>query len=162
MKNIFKTSKRSIAAILTLCILLDIAGACVYASSVMQEDNPTATEETIVAAEETTQELVPVMARACDNNVYYRANNWNVRDRDVNYYNGSIIDTTKGISVNTNPNNILINITAMFMITSIPSGLQLLSSGTGGHYEIVPAYNMHIDTYKQLIGRITYTQIYDW
>lgn len=101
--------------------------------------NTATTEETIVAAEETTQELVPVMARACDNNVYYRANNWNVRDRDVNYYNGSIIDTTKGISVNTNPNNIPINITAMFKITSIPSGLQLLSSGTGGHYEIVPA-----------------------
>lgn len=41
--------------------------------------NTATTEETIVAEEETTQELVPVMARACDNNVYYRANNWNVR-----------------------------------------------------------------------------------
>ena len=58
MKNIFKTSKRSLAAILTLCILLGIAGTCVYAASVMPEDNPTAMEET-------TQELVPVMASEC-------------------------------------------------------------------------------------------------
>ena len=58
MKNIFKTGKRSIAAILTLCILLGIAGTCVYAASVMPEENPTATEET-------TPGLVPVMARGC-------------------------------------------------------------------------------------------------
>jgi len=67
MKNLFKTSKRSIAAILTLCILLGIAGTCVYATSAMPEENPTATEETIVAANETTQELVPVMATRCGN-----------------------------------------------------------------------------------------------
>ena len=60
MKNIFKTSKRSIAAILTLCILLGIAGTCVYAASAM-------TEETVIVTEEPTQELVPVMARACGN-----------------------------------------------------------------------------------------------
>ncbi len=65
MKNIFKTSKRGIAAILTLCILLGIAGTCVYAASAVPEENPTVTEETIVAAEETTQELVPVMATGC-------------------------------------------------------------------------------------------------
>lgn len=58
MKNIFKTSKRGIAAILTLCILLGIAGTCVYAASVMPE-------ETTAVTEETTQELVPVMARGC-------------------------------------------------------------------------------------------------
>ena len=64
MKNIFKTSKRSIAAILTLCILLGIAGTCVYAVSAMPEENPTATEKTI-------QELVPVMASGCENDDYY-------------------------------------------------------------------------------------------
>lgn len=58
MKNLFKTSKRSIAAIMTLCILLGIAGTCVYAASVMPEENTVVTEET-------THELVPVMARAC-------------------------------------------------------------------------------------------------
>ena len=51
MKNIFKTSKRSIAAILTLCILLGVTGTCVYAASVMSE--------------EITQEFMPMMARAC-------------------------------------------------------------------------------------------------
>ena len=58
MKKLFKTSKRSIAAILTLCILLGIAGTCVYAASVIPEENITVTEET-------TRELVPVMARGC-------------------------------------------------------------------------------------------------
>ena len=50
MKNLFKTSKRSIAAILTPCTLLGVAGICVYAASVMSE--------------ETTQEFMPMMARA--------------------------------------------------------------------------------------------------
>ena len=71
MKNLFKTSKRSIAAILTLCILLGIAGTCVYAASVMPEENTVVTEKTTVSAEETTQELVPVMANQCGDNDYY-------------------------------------------------------------------------------------------
>ena len=58
MKNIFKTGKRSIAAILTVCILLGISGICVYAGAAI-------TEETATVTEETTQELVPVMARGC-------------------------------------------------------------------------------------------------
>ena len=58
MKNIFKTGKQGIAAILTLCILLGIAGTCVYAASAVPEENLTVTEET-------TQELVPVMASSC-------------------------------------------------------------------------------------------------
>jgi len=51
MKNIFKTIKRCITTILTLCILLGIAGTCVYAASVILE--------------EITQEFMPMMARAC-------------------------------------------------------------------------------------------------
>lgn len=65
MKNIFKTSKRSIATILTLCILLCIAGTGVYAVSVMPEETTT-TEDTSTVNEETPQELVPMMASACD------------------------------------------------------------------------------------------------
>ena len=56
-KNILKNSKRSIAAILTLCILIDIAGTCVYAASI-PEENTVPTEETI-------QELMPIMASEC-------------------------------------------------------------------------------------------------
>lgn len=58
MKNLFKISKRRIAAILTLCILLGIAGTCVYAASAMPEENTAVTEKT-------TQELVPMMATRC-------------------------------------------------------------------------------------------------
>lgn len=56
MKNSFMNIKRSIAVILMLCILLGIAGTCVYAVAV---------EETIPVAKETTQELVPMMVQRC-------------------------------------------------------------------------------------------------
>ena len=61
MKNIFKNSKRGIAAILTLCILLGIAGTCVYAASIPEENT--------VHTEETAQELMPMMARGCGYNL---------------------------------------------------------------------------------------------
>ncbi len=57
MENIFKISKRGIIAILTLCILLGIVGTCVTVTAMA--------EETTVAADETTQELVPMMASMC-------------------------------------------------------------------------------------------------
>ena len=57
MKNIFKNIKRGIVAILTLCILLGIVGTCVYATSML--------EESTVVTEETTPELMPMMARGC-------------------------------------------------------------------------------------------------
>lgn len=69
MKKLFKISKRSIAAILTLCILLGVAGTCVYAASAMTEETAV-TEETTESAEETTQELVPVMASECCDHTY--------------------------------------------------------------------------------------------
>lgn len=86
MKNIFKTSKRGIAAILTLCILLGIAGthmnvtamaaettatveetavATEEITTVVVEESTTSTEDTTVVTEENTQELVPRMAREC-------------------------------------------------------------------------------------------------
>ena len=58
MKNIFKNSKRGIAAIFTLCILLGIAGTCVYAASIPEVNT--------VSTEEKTQELMPMMASACN------------------------------------------------------------------------------------------------
>ena len=70
MKNIFKTSKRGIIVILTLCILLGIAGTCVNIVAM-------AVEQTIVT-DENTQELVPRMARAC----------WGTLEEALNYYIG--------------------------------------------------------------------------
>ena len=79
MKNIFKTSKRGIAAILTLCILLGIAGTHMNVTA-MEEDTTVAiekitiatgetttvaAEETAVVTEEITPELMPMMAREC-------------------------------------------------------------------------------------------------
>ncbi len=96
MKNIFKTNKRSIIAILTLCIFLCAAGIGVHAymleedtvtteeltvvveeTTLSTEENRVATEETTVVTEESTvataetiPELVPVMASECCNHTY--------------------------------------------------------------------------------------------
>ncbi len=86
MKNMINISKRGITAILTLCILLGIAGTCLNVTA-MVEDTAVATEETAVATEETTTvvveettisteeptvatgetvpELMPMMAKMC-------------------------------------------------------------------------------------------------
>lgn len=99
MENIFKISKRGIIAILTLCILLGIAGTCFNVTAmaaettatveetavateeittVVVEESTTSTEDTTVVTEENTQELVPRMARAC----------WDTLDEALNYYIG--------------------------------------------------------------------------
>ena len=86
MENIFKISKRGIIAILTLCILLGIAGtglnvtamaaettatveeiavATEEITTVVVEESTTSTEDTTVVTEENTQELVPRMATRC-------------------------------------------------------------------------------------------------
>ena len=86
MKNIIKTSKRGIIAILALCILLGIAGTCMDVTAMASETAATV-EETAVATEEiatvvvekstisienttvvtegTTSELMPMMASDC-------------------------------------------------------------------------------------------------
>ncbi len=100
MKSIIKTSKRSIIAILALCILLGIAGTAAMAKETTEtvEESAVATEDTAVVTEESTQELVPVMARACGSYIHYSVNgyygNGYVKSVTVTtYYNGSAIDT---------------------------------------------------------------------
>ena len=84
MENIFKGSSRVIATILTLGILLGIAGICVCAVSEMSEVKTVATEEL-------TQELVPLMARGCDD--------YDDSDYDYNEYYGTyFINTVEGLN----------------------------------------------------------------
>lgn len=64
-----------------LYILLGITGTCVYAVSAMPEENTTVTEETTVAAEEITQELVPMMASGCCYQ-YWVPDTWNLQYMD--------------------------------------------------------------------------------
>ena len=73
MKNIIKDSKRGFIAILTLCILLGIAGTRVDVSA-MAEENQTTTEESTVVTEDAAPELVPMMARGCG---YGDLTSWN-------------------------------------------------------------------------------------
>ena len=79
MKSIFRNSKHGIAAVLTLCIILGIAGTCVNiavmaeeptvatdeTTAVAAEEITIATEESAVESGETVPELVPKMARGC-------------------------------------------------------------------------------------------------
>ena len=89
MQNIFTNSKCGIVAILTLCILLGIAGTCVYAASM--------SEESTVATLETTQEFMPVLARACSYIHYsvngYYGNGYVKSVTYTTYYNGIAINT---------------------------------------------------------------------
>lgn len=52
------TGKRSIVAILILCILFSFGASCVCAASATPEENSVETEEIL-------KELVPVMTRSC-------------------------------------------------------------------------------------------------
>ena len=91
MKNIIKTNKRGIIAILTLCMLLNTIGICAYATAIPEDNMATpedttvvveetvvateepiiVTEENIVVTEENTQELMPMMANQCEDDDYY-------------------------------------------------------------------------------------------
>ena len=93
MENIFKISKRGIIAILTLCMLLSIAGtglnvtaiaaatveetvvATEEIATVIVEESTISTENTTVVTEESTQELVPMMARGCGEENKYKLTN---------------------------------------------------------------------------------------
>ena len=94
MKKFLKNSKCCIAAILTLCILLGSTGFGVQVTAMTAETTATV-EETAVATEEITPELVPVMARGCSNYDYdsYMMNQlkiekgWTLRmDGDADHY----------------------------------------------------------------------------
>ena len=72
MEKIFEINKRGITVILTLCILIGIAGTCLNITAMAAETTAAteeittiATEETTIATEDTTQELVPMMASWC-------------------------------------------------------------------------------------------------
>jgi hypothetical protein len=67
------TRQHDIIAILTLCLLLGIAGTRMDVSA-MAEENPIAAEENTVAPEETNPEPIPMMAqRSCnDDYSHYR------------------------------------------------------------------------------------------
>ncbi len=89
MKSIINTSKQGIIALLTLCMLLGIAGTCLNVAAMAEttatvEATMVVTEETIVEAfsndvigkadiEE--NELVPIMANGCQNDYHHYFDN---------------------------------------------------------------------------------------
>jgi hypothetical protein len=120
MENIFKISKRGIIAILTLCILLSIAGtglnvtamavetiAPVEETAVATEETAVATEgiaiptqENTVAIDETTLELMPMMASGCENDYnHIFGNPAHNLDGFVGYYGGNQAAAYAAVSV---------------------------------------------------------------
>ena len=92
MKSIFRNSKHGIAAILTLCIILGIAGTCVNIAVMAEEPAVVTDETTVIVTDEITitteestvgnvetmstieaivPELMPTMARECDSKTVY-------------------------------------------------------------------------------------------
>ena len=100
MGKIFTISKRGIIAILTLCILLCTTGIGVHAISMPEENIAVTAEETTVvveetkvaiegitvADEETTSELMPMMARGCCGDTY-GTYAWSSIDSALAHYN---------------------------------------------------------------------------
>lgn len=104
----------------------------------------------------TEEELMPLASTAC----YYRANNWNVRNSDVDIVDG-MVQTTAGISAFNSISALqghLSVINSIFSFSSVPNGLKMVGTGSG-HYEIRPTSAMTLEHYKVLIGSIKYSQI---
>ena len=106
MENIFKTCKRGIAVILTLCILLGFTGTCVNVTAMAEETTVSieeiifATEDSTVATEETTPELIPMMARGCENDYnHIFGNPEHNLDGFVGYYGGDQAAAYAAVSV---------------------------------------------------------------
>ena len=91
MKKIFNSSKRGIAVILTMCILIGIAGTCVHAAVV---------DETTQVSDEPTQELMPMMASGCENDYnHIFGNPQHKLDEFVGYYGGNQAAAYSAVSV---------------------------------------------------------------
>ena len=102
------------------------------------------------------EELMPLASAAC----YYRANNWNVRDSDVDIVDG-MVQTTAGISAFNSISALqghLSVINSIYSFSSVPNGLKMVGTGSG-HYEIRPTSAMTLERYKVLIGSIKYSKI---
>ena len=114
MKNIFKISKRGIIVILTLCIILGIAGTCLNVAAMAEETivsteefavstkkvamaigetTTVAAEEIEVVSEEPTSELMPMMARECGVDDYGYAE-WTSLEAAMNHYGTDFTYTT--------------------------------------------------------------------
>ena len=127
MKKIIKNSKRGIAAILTLCMLLGITATCVNAATISEETSVSAestvvisegttpeteenivvlektkvaTKENTIATEKTAQELMPMMASGCENDYnHIFGNPEHNLDGFVGYYGGNQAAAYAAVSV---------------------------------------------------------------
>lgn len=119
MKNIFKISKCGVVVILTLCILLGIAGISVYATPGSEEN----TEEVII------QELEPLMARGCAYNLPANFLNGGRWTDDYHYIESHLIKYHGGIAISLSAN--LHSIKSFF---GLPANYNCIFDMSGGVY----------------------------
>jgi len=94
MKNIINISKRGIIAILLLCTILGVAGIGVHATAMV--------EGTTAVTEETTQELMPMMASRCSSYVKFNVQMANAVAQYHGYAGAEALKHSYGVSSNAN------------------------------------------------------------
>ena len=88
--------------------------------------------------------------------LYRGGNKMNVRGRDVEIID-DLVQPTRGISVNSNPNAVM-NFGGAYKIGKLPNGLKIKYTG-GTHYEIIPKYAMSLEKYQLLLNQIPLTPL---
>ena len=92
--------------------------------------------------------------------VYRGGSSFTVTSKDIriNSATGNV-KTTHGVSLNVNPSS-LTGLGGAYRIESIPVGVNIIQRGKPEHYEIVPAYEMPLNTYQGLLNRVRVTGPY--
>ena len=92
---------------------------------------------------------------SCPKNDYYRGgNDFSANPSEVKINKNGMVQTTHGVSVNTNPNAVTQHGTP-HKIVDLPDGLDIIQrGGKPSHYEIVPSQPMPFAQYQDLLSQI--------
>ena len=92
----------------------------------------------------------------CVEDDYYRGgSDFTARESDVRIGKDGLLKTTHGISINKSAEAVS-KFGVPHKITSIPNGLNIIQRGVNPmHFEIVPAFEMSMSQYQQLLSLIT-------
>ena len=87
--------------------------------------------------------------------VYRGGDDFTVESKDIkiNSETGNV-RTTYGVSLDVDPNTVS-KFGGAYRIGSLPEGLEIIQRGIRAeHYEIVPVYEMPLETYQELLNQI--------
>lgn len=90
-----------------------------------------------------------------ERSVYRGGDDFTVKNNEIkiNPETGNV-KTTHGVSLDVNPDS-LSKFGGAYRIDSLPEGLKIIQRGIRAeHFEIVPAYEMPLETFQQLLNQI--------